>query len=59
MDYYKKMYAILCWAASEALSALPASPEVLRSRLLLEKGLLDAEELYLSASGNSETEKDQ
>ena len=44
---YQTMYAILCGAASDALDALPVSPETRRGRFLLENALEQAEELYL------------
>ena len=48
MENYKKMYAILCGAISDALDVLPYSPENLNARFLLEKALTEAEELYLN-----------
>ena len=47
MEYYRKMYAILCAAASEALEMLPVSAQTLAARCLLERGLREAEEMYL------------
>ncbi len=44
---YKKMYAILCAAASDALDALPDTPENARGRLLLQTALFQAEDLYI------------
>ncbi len=44
------MYAILCRAISEALDVLPVNYQTLHSKLLLEKGLWEAEELYLQES---------
>lgn len=44
-----KPYAILCGAVSDALDALPAIPENLRARWLLEHALHQAEELYCEA----------
>ncbi len=46
-ESYRKMYAILCAAASDALDALPITTDTLRARYLLEKALQDAEEVYL------------
>ena len=48
MVNYKKMYAILCAAASEALDALPDTAENARGRDLLQEALLRAEEMYVS-----------
>ena len=45
---YKKMYAILCGAASEALDALPDTPANAQGRQLLQEALLRAEEIYVS-----------
>ena len=47
MDY-QKMYAILCRAASSALDILPETLENAGGRWLLQKALLEAEEVYLS-----------
>ena len=49
MEDWKKMYAILCGGISEALDALPETPENAWARALLERALEEAEELYLSA----------
>ena len=48
MPDYKRMYAILCAAASEALDALPELPENASARDLLQKALLEAEEVYVA-----------
>ena len=50
MENYKKMYAILCGAISDALSELPYLSENLKARLLLEKALLEAEEIFIDDS---------
>ncbi len=47
MEEYKKMYAILCAAAPDALEALPFTAQTLTARCLLERGLREAEEMYL------------
>ena len=47
-----KPYAILCGAVSDALDALPAIPENVRARWLLEHALHQAEELYCEAEAN-------
>ena len=46
---YKKMYYILCRAASDALDVLPYTMETEEARALLQKALLEAEELYIMA----------
>ncbi len=48
MEKYKKMYALLCAAASEALDVLPDAPENDAGRALLQKALYEAEEIYVS-----------
>lgn len=48
MEQYRKMYAILCTAVSEAIDALPYIPETVYARCLLEKALWEAEEVYIS-----------
>lgn len=53
MADYKRIYAILCSAASEALDRLPDLPENGAGRELLQKALLEAEEIYIA----DETEK--
>lgn len=47
---YKKMYAILCTAASEAIDILPNSTENLKARIELETALRKTEEMYISQS---------
>ena len=54
MSDYKKMYAILCTAASEALNALPATSENAAGRELLQQALYEAEELYVSDEDDEE-----
>ena len=57
MEKYKRMYAILCAAASEAIDALPYLPETLYARCLLEKALLEAEDVYIDgADGRNQAE---
>lgn len=48
MADYKKMYALLCAAASEALDKLPDSPENKAGRAILQQALYAAEELYIT-----------
>ncbi len=57
MDY-RKMYHILCQAASDALDQLPETPENAAGRSLLQKALLEAEEVYLSANEEIVTVQD-
>ena len=47
MPDYKKMYAILCGAASDALDVLPETEENAAGRALLQRALDKAEELYI------------
>ena len=46
---YRKMYYILCKAASEALDRLPDAEENRSARDILSAALLEAEEVYLTA----------
>ena len=47
---YKKMYAILCAAASEAIDLLPKNTESLEARIKLEAALQKTEEMYILQS---------
>ena len=47
---YQKMYYILCRAASDALDALPDTEENQAAKTLIQEALLEAEEIYISAS---------
>ena len=49
MPDYKKMYAVLCAAASDALDALPETAENAAGREILRAALEKAEEQYISA----------
>ena len=49
MPDYKKMYALMCSAASEALDLLPETEETRPGRDMLQAALLQAEEMYISA----------
>ena len=49
MPDYKRMYAILCAAASEALDLLPELPVNNAARKHLQEALLEAEEIYVGA----------
>ena len=53
MDY-RKMYYILCRAISESLDLLPETVDNACGRALLQKALLEAEEVYLSDGGDRE-----
>ncbi len=50
MVNYEKMYHILCAAASDALDALPMTPQTERARELLQQALDEAEELYIQTA---------
>ena len=50
MEAYKKMYAILCQAASAALDVLPDTPETAQARELLQNALYEAEELFIDSA---------
>ena len=52
---YQKMYAVLCGAVSDAIDALEDPRNGLYARCLLEKAILQAEELYLSFGEETET----
>lgn len=54
MADYPKMYAILCAAASDALDALPDTPENRRAAQLLRQALEKAEALYLDSAEEPE-----
>ena len=54
MPDYKKMYALLCAAASEALDLLPETEETRPGRDALQSALLQAEEMYISAGDVAE-----
>ncbi len=57
MDY-QKMYGILCRAASAALDLLPENAGNAAGRNLLQKALLEAEEVYLSDGEESGSTED-
>lgn len=54
MPNYKKMYAILCAAGSEALDLLPDTEENREGREVLQRALYRAEEMYIAASGDDD-----
>ena len=54
MPDYKKMYAIICAAASEALDKLPDTAENAAGRETLQQALDKAEALYISAEASEE-----
>ena len=51
---YKRMYAILCAAASKALDLLPELPVNEAGRELLKTALLEAEEIYVGDGEEAE-----
>ena len=53
MADYRKMYGILCRAASEALDALPDTPGNQSGRELLQEALFKAEEVYINTSADA------
>ncbi len=55
MPDHAKMYALLCAAASEALDALPDTPENAAGRAILQEALLKAEEMYISGTEDEGT----
>ena len=57
MDY-RKMYYILCHAVSEALDLLPETVDNACGRAILQKALLEAEEVYLSDGEDEERAAD-
>ncbi len=54
MPDYKKMYAILCGAASDAIDLLADAKNSERAKAELLRALLQAEELYLDACDEEE-----
>lgn len=54
MMNYKKLYAILCAAASEALDLLPDTPENAPARWTLVEALNRAEDVYLEQTEGEE-----
>lgn len=48
-EMYRKMYAILCHAASEALDELEIPKNTEKAKEILQKALWQAEELYITA----------
>ena len=58
MDY-RKMYGILCRAASDALDLLPETPENEVGRRLLQQALWEAEDVYLSQEAQDENRKER
>ena len=55
MDSYRKMYAILCAAASDAIDLLDEEKNR-EARQLLQGALLKAEEIYLEDAVRKETD---
>lgn len=48
MSDYKKLYALLCCAASKALDELPETPENIIGRFTLQTALSEAEEAVIT-----------
>ena len=55
MEAYRKMYAILCAAASDAIDLLDEEKNR-EARQLLQSALLKAEEIYLEDAVRKETD---
>ena len=54
---YRRMYHILCVAASAALDQLPNTAENAEGRETLSAALMEVEEIYLSVPENEEDER--
>lgn len=54
MPDYKKMYALLCSAASSALDLLPQTPENTVGRRVLQAALLETEEIYIRQTASKD-----
>lgn len=52
MTDYKRMYAILCGAISDALDDLDKHSNLIISKSILENALLRTEEMYISSKQN-------
>ena len=50
---YRKLYAILCGAASDPIDLLATPNGILQAKLLLENALQTAEDLYINASDDA------
>lgn len=50
IELYKKMYAILCGAASDSIDLLSSPKGALQAKVLLQAALLTAEEIYLNVN---------
>jgi len=57
MINYSRMYAILCSAASAALDLLPETEANAPGRELLERALLEAEELYIDDGDDTQADR--
>lgn len=51
---YRKLYAMLCAAASDALDKLPMTPDTALARQTLEQALLKAEACYVQSTNGEE-----
>ncbi len=55
LECYKKMYAILCSAASEAIAGLQEEKDRAYVASIIQKALWDAEERYICESKDEES----
>lgn len=58
MDDYKKMYAILCGAIDDVIEPLRAIPTAYPQMVKLQKALLEAEEIFISADAKENNDMD-
>ena len=54
LECYQKMYAILCFAASEAIDVLQEGKDNSLAVRILQNALWEAEELYISERNDGE-----
>ncbi len=54
LECYQKMYAILCFAASEAIDVLQEGKDNSLAARILQNALWEAEELYISERNDGE-----
>ena len=57
-ERYRKMYAILCGAASDAVDALQDPNSILYAKTILETALLKAENIYLDSEEDQDMSAD-
>ena len=53
-ERYRKMYAVLCGATSDAIDALQDPDNILYARSILETALLKTENIYLDSEEDSQ-----